>query len=399
MSHPFAVGLAQHLVADEAVGPEVRDADFEIEHGGRGATRPTILLLYACCLHRLGNIHPERRLPQDGELLPVHRHLREVLHLTQVKHHPPTLLTFYTFHFTLYTLPIRRRSREVLDSSIAAFAPRHKLREHGLRGRVPSLREGNIPRARHLNRLRRVRGNHTLHAVGIAQLRRERFPCQHLAVAPFPFRLPERRVVGHPEPRPFAAIHFVRRAVVFVFDARDLVEPEGRIAPGETDAHIDVDCAVLDTVCKEFRHVDPVFVGDAAGRHLHAGEEAVLRLLDHERVLGLRSFSLLFRRHADIRLHEMRADALLTEHDERRSARLEVERDIGAPVLLAPHLRRTPLARDGVPDLGRPPGHAKRRLERRVNLVVLRHEIPVNVRRRVGRGRPPGGPHPPRRAR
>ena len=38
MSHPFAVGLAQYLVADEAVGPEVRDADFEVEYGGRGAT-------------------------------------------------------------------------------------------------------------------------------------------------------------------------------------------------------------------------------------------------------------------------------------------------------------------------------------------------------------------------
>ncbi len=217
----------------------------------------------------------------------------------------------------------------------------------------------------------------------IAQLRRDRFPCQHLAVAPFPFRFPERRVVGHPEPRTFAAIHLVRHAVVFVFDARDLVEPEGRIAPGETDAHIDVDCAVLDSVRKKFRHVDPVLVGNSAGRNLHAGEEAILRLLDHERVLRLGSFCLIFRRHADLRLHKMRARALLAEHDERRSARLEVERDIGAPVLLAPHLRRTPLARDGVPDLGRPPGHAKRRLERRVNLVVLRHEIPVNVRRRT----------------
>src|SRR5438309_2215853 len=67
---PGGVGL---LIADQSIDPEIghRDRDEVV-------TR----------FHRAGHVDAERRLPDDSERLAVDRHLRQVLHISEIEPQP-----------------------------------------------------------------------------------------------------------------------------------------------------------------------------------------------------------------------------------------------------------------------------------------------------------------------
>src|SRR5438128_2316854 len=109
------------LVTDQPIRPEVCHLDGQTITSG---------------FEDAGHIHPERRFPENAQVLAVQAHLREVLHSAKVEHYNISWPDQIRGHVDLPR--VLRGTREVLHSRVGMIAPGDKFGEPDTRRRAPT---------------------------------------------------------------------------------------------------------------------------------------------------------------------------------------------------------------------------------------------------------------------
>lgn len=120
-----AFRLRQGGIADEAVGPEVSDTDFQ---------------LIGSFFQIIRNFHFVRLFPEGTDILSVHNDFGYVLHVTQTQER--TLCWIVEGEF----LYISSRSGEIADTGVFGLREGVQGIENGYGGGSASFLEGNMPR-------------------------------------------------------------------------------------------------------------------------------------------------------------------------------------------------------------------------------------------------------------
>ena len=126
----------QLFIADQAIDPLVGDEDLQLVLAGPSS---------------IGNVHPERRLPQQANIFAIHANLRYHVHPAQVQVQPT--VAGCSAVRNAYLLAIGCRPGKVFHARVGVLVQRDQFGQRHLRRRAEVGREADLPRSRNLHGL------------------------------------------------------------------------------------------------------------------------------------------------------------------------------------------------------------------------------------------------------